>query len=183
MSTIKIGTRIQRLDPSSSSHLHPGSVIAMTETHAEIQWDPMQPGGKGRTNKVALAAEGKRWQQITGTADPVQYLRPPSPARSACFRRGGHAWIQDDGTILPNCPDCDEPLADPLRNVALTCAGMGGSSCPGPASHIDNKGYVYCERHGLARRASGAPTRKLTAAESKKLARGETISYARKPRR
>jgi hypothetical protein len=64
----------------------------------------------------------------------------------------------------------------------LACTGMSGP-CQNPASHIDNKGYLYCTQCGRKRRTSGTPTRKLSAAESDRLSRGETISYARKTRR
>lgn len=69
-----------------------------------------------------------------------------------------------------------------MPSKTLACAGMP-DPCPSPVTHIDNKGFVYCERCGAARRTAGTPTRKLTTAESEKLTRGEPISYARKTRR
>ena len=52
-------------------------------------------------------------------------------------------------------------------------------SCTAPVTHIDNKGWTYCEVHGPLRRAHGTPCRKMTAAEIKKLESGQTIPYRR----
>lgn len=50
--------------------------------------------------------------------------------------------------------------------------------CTTKVSHIDHKGFVYCEPHGLRRRGT-MPCRKMTAKEIATLERGETISYQR----
>jgi hypothetical protein len=60
---------------------------------------------------------------------------------------------------------------------ALTCDMVRG--CANPVTHIDNKGWVYCEKHGPIRRMHGTPCRKMTAAEVKRLESGQTIPYRR----
>lgn len=47
--------------------------------------------------------------------------------------------------------------------------------CQRPVTHMDNKGFVYCTKHGLDRRASGVPCRKLRPFELNRLAKGEPI--------
>ena len=47
-------------------------------------------------------------------------------------------------------------------------------TCVAVVTHLDRKGYVYCERHGLARRL-GQPCRKLRPSEVRKLASGEPL--------
>lgn len=49
--------------------------------------------------------------------------------------------------------------------------------CKAPVSHIDNKGFIYCTKHGEQRKAGGTPCRALKPAEIKKLEAGETIRY------
>lgn len=51
----------------------------------------------------------------------------------------------------------------------------GWGPCSGDVTHIDRKGYAYCERHGLVRRDAGVPCRKLRPAELRKLQRGEPL--------
>jgi hypothetical protein len=46
--------------------------------------------------------------------------------------------------------------------------------CNEPVTHLDNKGFVYCAKHGVARR-SFTPCRKLLASEIRKLQRGEAL--------
>jgi hypothetical protein len=48
--------------------------------------------------------------------------------------------------------------------------------CEKPVTHIDNDGYIYCEKHAAQRKSGGVPTRKLKPAEIKKLEQGQTIS-------
>lgn len=50
-------------------------------------------------------------------------------------------------------------------------------SCPDAVSHVDNKGFLYCTKHGVQRRANGTPCRQLRPSEIQKLVRGETIRY------
>jgi len=50
------------------------------------------------------------------------------------------------------------------------------ADCNEPVSYVDNKGFVYCDRHGQSRK-SAVSCRKLTASELKKLEAGELISY------
>lgn len=54
------------------------------------------------------------------------------------------------------------------------------ADCPRAVTHVDNRGYVYCELCALRRKTGGTPTRKLRPGEINKLERGETIRYARK---
>ncbi len=61
---------------------------------------------------------------------------------------------------------------------ALKCDGMN-AGCTEDATWIDRKGFVYCEKCGLARRASGTPARKLLVRERKTLEAGGTINYAK----
>lgn len=49
--------------------------------------------------------------------------------------------------------------------------------CKEPVTHIDNKGFVYCSKHGERRKAGGVPTRALRPGEVKKLEQGETVKY------
>jgi hypothetical protein len=60
-----------------------------------------------------------------------------------------------------------------MRN--LQCDG--NRDCPKAVSHIDNRGFVYCEAHGCQRKASGIPTRKLTDTNIQALKAGLTIRY------
>lgn len=57
----------------------------------------------------------------------------------------------------------------------LHCEMVKG--CNQPVSHIDVKGYVYCETHGKQRRMAGTRCRKLRPEELKKLRHGETLSH------
>lgn len=54
----------------------------------------------------------------------------------------------------------------------LNCAMVDG--CKDTVSHIDNKGFIYCAKHGVQRKAS-IPCRKLTASELKQLNSGAPI--------
>jgi hypothetical protein len=47
--------------------------------------------------------------------------------------------------------------------------------CQGEITHLGQKGYVYCEKHGLQRRYY-RPCRKLRPGEIKKLQRGEALA-------
>jgi hypothetical protein len=47
--------------------------------------------------------------------------------------------------------------------------------CDQPVTHIDEKGWVYCEQHGKSRKQS-MRCRKLTQQELKKLEKGEPLS-------
>lgn len=60
--------------------------------------------------------------------------------------------------------------------IALQCAMH--ATCDRPVTHVDVKGFVYCEPHGEQRK-SVQPCRKLTTTEIAKLGRGETIAYRR----
>lgn len=42
--------------------------------------------------------------------------------------------------------------------------------CQAPVTHIDNKGYAYCQEHGLMRQSR--PCRKLRGWELRRLERG-----------
>ena len=46
--------------------------------------------------------------------------------------------------------------------------------CDKEVKYIDNKGFLYCEVHGLQRKAH-VPCRKLTGAEIRLLAHGQQI--------
>jgi len=61
----------------------------------------------------------------------------------------------------------------------LRCDGVSG--CAEPVTYIDNKGWIYCARHGIARKAA-RPCRKMTRAEIATLTDGRTISYTPKPK-
>lgn len=52
-------------------------------------------------------------------------------------------------------------------------------ACKAPVTHMDNRGFIYCETHGVARRQGGTPCRKLRPAELRKVEKGESISYLR----
>jgi hypothetical protein len=51
------------------------------------------------------------------------------------------------------------------------------AECSETVDHIDNRGFVYCAAHGLRRRTSGTPCRKMRKAEIAALGRGDTISW------
>lgn len=57
--------------------------------------------------------------------------------------------------------------------IVLRCDGVEG--CTEPVTHIDNKGYAYCTKHGIERRDC-RPCRKLRPWELKQLLRGETLA-------
>lgn len=57
--------------------------------------------------------------------------------------------------------------------MAPTCEMT--TTCTEPVAMMDNKGFVYCAGHGMARRAY-CPCRKLRSHELHKIARGETIT-------
>lgn len=50
-------------------------------------------------------------------------------------------------------------------------------SCPDDVTYIDDKGFIYCMRHGMARRAH-RPCRRLQTFEIQLLRAGKTIRYA-----
>lgn len=47
--------------------------------------------------------------------------------------------------------------------------------CTDPITMIDNKGYIYCTRHGLARRGT-QPCRKLRGREIRRLTASEPLA-------
>jgi len=67
-----------------------------------------------------------------------------------------------------------EILVGATRRQLLRCDML--RSCEQPVTHIDNRGYVYCQAHGLARRAA-CPCRQLRASERRRLERGEPVRY------
>ena len=50
-------------------------------------------------------------------------------------------------------------------------------SCKQPITHMDFSGWVYCTDHGVDRRHSGVPCRKLRPHELNRVRRGENVSY------
>jgi hypothetical protein len=58
----------------------------------------------------------------------------------------------------------------PNPPIVLTCDGARG--CTAPITHIDAKGYIYCEAHAF-RLGRG---RQLTPAELKQLQAGEPVA-------
>ncbi len=56
MKAIEIGAVVERLDPSSLSHRMRGEVVATDGKRLTVKWT------NGKATKVALAAQGKRWQ-------------------------------------------------------------------------------------------------------------------------
>lgn len=57
----------------------------------------------------------------------------------------------------------------------LICYGTNWGECSGAVTHIDNKGYTYCAKHGIERR-DYRPCRKLLKRELETLLRGEAIA-------
>lgn len=55
----------------------------------------------------------------------------------------------------------------------LRCDMVHG--CTEPVTHIDDKGYAYCTKHGEERRGY-RPCRKLRGWELRKLQRGEALA-------
>ena len=60
----------------------------------------------------------------------------------------------------------------PAKTVELTCDME--RDCVSPVTMIDDKGYAYCEAHGLERRY-WRPCRKLRPHELRRLLRGEQL--------
>jgi hypothetical protein len=60
-----------------------------------------------------------------------------------------------------------------LKDGKLLCDGK--KDCQAPVTHIDNKGFVYCEPHGKWRKSTGTPCRKLTGPELKELEAGKPL--------
>ena len=56
MKAIEIGAVVERLDPTSLSHRMRGEILADEGERLTVKW------ANGKTTKVALAAQGKRWQ-------------------------------------------------------------------------------------------------------------------------
>ena len=52
--------------------------------------------------------------------------------------------------------------------------------CADDVTHIDTKGWVYCEQHGRRRHLQEGNCRVLTLVEHIKLHAGEPINYERK---
>lgn len=63
--------------------------------------------------------------------------------------------------------------------ATLACAM---DACAAAVTHIDDRGFVYCDAHGIVRQRHGR-CRKLTPGEGAALRRGETIRYERARRR
>lgn len=59
-----------------------------------------------------------------------------------------------------------------MNDATLTCDMV--KECHEPVTHIDNKGFVYCTKHGVERRYTH-PCRKLRTHELNRLKRGETV--------
>lgn len=57
----------------------------------------------------------------------------------------------------------------------LTCEMS--KDCAQSVTHVDEKGFVYCTGHGIARRASGPRCRKLRPTEKRMLEAGQCIWY------
>ena len=51
--------------------------------------------------------------------------------------------------------------------------------CKRPISYVDNKGFVYCREHGIARKLSGVPCRQLTPHQINRVEHGKTITFNR----
>jgi hypothetical protein len=47
--------------------------------------------------------------------------------------------------------------------------------CKAPITHIDAKGYIYCRKHGVQRKASGVRCRQMTPAELKAIHSGDAL--------
>lgn len=62
-----------------------------------------------------------------------------------------------------------------MKTNSLLCEMEDG--CRGTVSHVDEKGYVYCENHAVRRRASGIGCRKLRDNEVRRLEVGAAIRY------
>lgn len=51
------------------------------------------------------------------------------------------------------------------------------ANCMWLVTHIDHKGYIYCDNHAQQRMASGIPVRKLTLEERSTIADGKQIRW------
>lgn len=82
------------------------------------------------------------------------------------------AGVHAEGKVDAMLEALAQLLESPPGTVILACDGEAG--CCAPVTHIDNKGYIYCEGHGLARRTY-RPCRKLRPHELRTLRRGEPV--------
>lgn len=62
-----------------------------------------------------------------------------------------------------------------MMSAALRCDME--RDCIDSVTHIDRKGFVYCEKHGARRKASGISCRVLRPAEVERLREGLTINW------
>ena len=102
------------------------------------------------------------------------------------------AWSSYSGDGILCCKACYQPVgvgqgdgSDTVPNDRYLPAGetrilscQMDDACTKTVTHIDNKGFVYCHDHGVARKRD-KPCRKMSRAEIKRLEAGLTISYTR----
>lgn len=50
------------------------------------------------------------------------------------------------------------------------------AACDDPVAYIDDKGFVYCTTHGVARQAGGRRCRKLRPHELRRLQAGDPLT-------
>lgn len=66
-----------------------------------------------------------------------------------------------------------------MGNILMLHCDMK-ANCMLLVTHIDHKGYIYCDNHAQQRMASGVPVRKLTFVERQQIADGKPISWEQK---
>lgn len=91
--------------------------------------------------------------------------------------------LADELEADPTPYGADDP--DALRAIAKRVEAHAGvvhltcdmeRDCAAPVTHIDEKGFVYCAKHGPERRHSGRRCRRLTPAELKQLRAGQPLA-------
>lgn len=96
--------------------------------------------------------------------DKITDNTPPCAAAMGCLC-AGHARGN------PASAACDtSEVARPVPACDMK------TDCTEPVSHIDDKGFVYCEKHGLQRRG-WRPCRKLRPHELRRLQAGKTLAH------
>jgi hypothetical protein len=83
----------------------------------------------------------------------------------------------------PHSPKMQPKRARAKRSHATVTTAEGrvlkcdmSKTCEEPVTHLDEKGFVYCTKHGIQRRGSGHRCRKLSPSELGQLKRGEALA-------
>jgi hypothetical protein len=115
-----------------------------------------------RAHELEREAEGedyatKKRSHATAKKSTAQLDREIKEALSSRATRSTHATVKtESGERLLKC-DMSE-------------------ACEEPVTHLDEKGFVYCTKHGVQRRGSGHRCRKLKPSELRQLKSGQPLA-------